>query len=187
MEHHDFPSIPSSLLPRVREIAPEFYEPLCYHTSLLAALVRYITDPKMNPYSRIRRHEQKNDNGGNRLMFGQMRNSNLYREEQMYEENSYGTNIDYVDDEYDGKYLVHDENNEGDNENQNLITFEKSTNDAVMKNKLINNIKLLSSKLTNNSFNNNNSYNDQVFLKEKFIDNNYKQNALINKYYIFYQ
>ncbi|KAJ6223371.1 hypothetical protein RDWZM_001916 [Blomia tropicalis] len=57
VEHHDFPSIPSSLLPRVRQIAPEFYEPLCYHTSWIKALLRYIFDPRMNPFARIRRRE----------------------------------------------------------------------------------------------------------------------------------
>lgn len=57
VEHHDFPSIPSSLLPKVREIAHEFYEPLCYHTSWSKALFRYIMDPRMNPFARIRRKE----------------------------------------------------------------------------------------------------------------------------------
>ena len=57
VEHHDFPSIPSSLLPRVRKLAPEFYEPLCFHTSALKVLIKFITDPRINPFSRIKRIE----------------------------------------------------------------------------------------------------------------------------------
>lgn len=57
VEHHDFPNIPSSLLPEVRRIAAEFYEPLCYHTSWTKALLRYIVDPRMGPFARIRRKE----------------------------------------------------------------------------------------------------------------------------------
>lgn len=57
VEHHDFPNIPSSLLPEVRRIAAEFYEPLCYHTSWTRALLRYILDPRMGPFARIRRKE----------------------------------------------------------------------------------------------------------------------------------
>ncbi|XP_017492269.1 PREDICTED: sphingolipid delta(4)-desaturase DES1-like, partial [Rhagoletis zephyria] len=58
VEHHDFPNIPSSLLPEVRRIAAEFYEPLCYHTSWTRALLRYILDPRMGPFARIRRKER---------------------------------------------------------------------------------------------------------------------------------
>lgn len=55
VEHHDFPSIPGSRLYRLREIAPEFYNHLPYHTSYTAVIWNYITDPKMSPYSRMTR------------------------------------------------------------------------------------------------------------------------------------
>lgn len=38
-------------------MAPEFYEPLCSHTSWVKAIIRYIIDPRMGPFARIRRRE----------------------------------------------------------------------------------------------------------------------------------
>jgi sphingolipid delta-4 desaturase len=37
-EHHDFPRIPWSQLPKVRTIAPEFYDDLPYYTSYCSVL-----------------------------------------------------------------------------------------------------------------------------------------------------
>ncbi len=54
-EHHDFPNIPGSLLPKVREIAPEFYENLPSHNSLIKVLYDFINDPAVGLYSRMRR------------------------------------------------------------------------------------------------------------------------------------
>lgn len=56
-EHHDFPSIPGSLLPKVREYAPEYYNTIPYHTSWVKVLFDYITDPSIGPYARIKRKE----------------------------------------------------------------------------------------------------------------------------------
>ena len=53
-EHHDFPRIPASRLPKVREIASEFYEPLPYHTSWLKVLYDFVTLP-VTPCSRVAR------------------------------------------------------------------------------------------------------------------------------------
>jgi len=54
-EHHDFPKVPWSRLPRVRQIAPDFYESLPKHTSYLRVFWDYITDPSLGPFSRIKR------------------------------------------------------------------------------------------------------------------------------------
>ena len=54
-EHHDFPNIPCSLLPKVREIAPEFYDNLPSHNSWTSVLFDYIFDPAIGPYTRIKR------------------------------------------------------------------------------------------------------------------------------------
>jgi len=55
VEHHDFPYVPGSRLHKIREMAPEFYNHLNYHTSWTYVLWKYITDPKVGPYSRVKR------------------------------------------------------------------------------------------------------------------------------------
>jgi len=55
-EHHDFPKIPWSRLPRVREIAPEFYNQLPSYTSYVTQVFwPYITDPNMGVWCRVKR------------------------------------------------------------------------------------------------------------------------------------
>ena len=54
-EHHDFPKVPGSRLAKVREIAPEFYDNLKYHTSWTKVIKDYICDPAMGPFSRTMR------------------------------------------------------------------------------------------------------------------------------------
>jgi sphingolipid delta-4 desaturase len=53
-EHHDFPRIPWTNLPKLREIAPEFYDLPC-HRSYLSVFYHYLTDPRIGPHSRIKR------------------------------------------------------------------------------------------------------------------------------------
>lgn len=55
VEHHDFPGIPGTLLPQVSKIAPEYYESLHYHTSWTNVLIKYIMDPNVGPFSRVKR------------------------------------------------------------------------------------------------------------------------------------
>jgi len=55
-EHHDFPSIPGSRLPKVYEIAKEFYEPLPRCNSWFGVLWDYIMDPDVTAFSRMKRH-----------------------------------------------------------------------------------------------------------------------------------
>ena len=72
-EHHDFPNVPGSLLPKVREYAPEYYNTLPHHTSWVKVIFDYITDPAIGPYARLKRKEyvfkkdgqQKNGNSTN--------------------------------------------------------------------------------------------------------------------------
>jgi sphingolipid delta-4 desaturase len=54
-EHHDFPYIAGSQLPRLRSLAPEFYADLLHHTSWTATLWRYVTEPALGGYSRVQR------------------------------------------------------------------------------------------------------------------------------------
>ena len=59
VEHHDFPSIPGSRLPLVKQIAPEFYNNLKHHTSWSRVIYQYIMDPSVGPYSRVKRPSRK--------------------------------------------------------------------------------------------------------------------------------
>jgi sphingolipid delta-4 desaturase len=54
-EHHDFPYIPGSRLERLRRTAPEFYDSLLSHTSWAGTLWRFVTEPQLGGYSRIKR------------------------------------------------------------------------------------------------------------------------------------
>lgn len=56
-EHHDFPNVPGSLLPKVKEMAPEYYDSLPQHTSWVKVLYDYIMDPSVGPYARTKRRE----------------------------------------------------------------------------------------------------------------------------------
>ena len=52
-EHHDFATVPWNNLPKVKEIAPEFYDNLASYKSWTAVIWRYVFDPTMSSYSRI--------------------------------------------------------------------------------------------------------------------------------------
>lgn len=55
-EHHDFPNIPGSRLPQLKKMCPDFYDTLPYHSSWVKVIYKYITDPTIGPYSRIKRN-----------------------------------------------------------------------------------------------------------------------------------
>ena len=57
-EHHDLMNIPGWRLPELTRIAPEFYEGLVSHRSWTAILWRWVTDPRIGPYTRIVRSEE---------------------------------------------------------------------------------------------------------------------------------
>ena len=54
-EHHDFPFVPGSRLPKVKEIAGEFYDVLPHHTSYIKVMYDYITMPSVTAFSRVKR------------------------------------------------------------------------------------------------------------------------------------
>ncbi|KAJ9602598.1 sphingolipid delta-4 desaturase [Cladophialophora chaetospira] len=56
-EHHDFPAIPWTRLPKVYEIAKEFYEPLPQHNSWPLVLWQFITDKDVGMWCRVKREE----------------------------------------------------------------------------------------------------------------------------------
>jgi len=52
-EHHDFVGVPWNLLPQVKKIAPEFYEPLHTHPSYMGLLWNFVTNPNFTLKSRV--------------------------------------------------------------------------------------------------------------------------------------
>lgn len=54
-EHHDFPSVPWNRLPKVRELAPEYYDNLKYHTSWVKLLLTWLFDDRYSLFSRVER------------------------------------------------------------------------------------------------------------------------------------
>ena len=62
-EHHDFPSVPGSRLPMVKEIASEYYRDLPQHNSWTRVLYEFITDPAIGPYARMKRKAMGYKNG----------------------------------------------------------------------------------------------------------------------------
>jgi len=62
-EHHDFAFVPWNNLPKIRQIAPEYYDTLVYHTSWTKLLLQWIFDKELSLFSRILR----SDRGGIKL------------------------------------------------------------------------------------------------------------------------
>jgi len=60
-EHHDLPSIPWKNLPKLRAMAPEFYDNLKYHTSWSRLLLQFIFDKRYSLYSRVERMRESSD------------------------------------------------------------------------------------------------------------------------------
>jgi sphingolipid delta-4 desaturase len=54
-EHHDFPNIPGSRLPQLRELASEFYDNLPYHESWPLVTWRFVTDSRIGVWNRVKR------------------------------------------------------------------------------------------------------------------------------------
>lgn len=52
-EHHDLMTIPWNNLPKLRTMAPEFYNTLYFHTSYWKLLSQFLFDPKINAFSRV--------------------------------------------------------------------------------------------------------------------------------------
>ncbi|KAL2152706.1 hypothetical protein VTH82DRAFT_5890 [Thermothelomyces myriococcoides] len=56
-EHHDFPAIPWTRLPKLRQIADEFYADLPYHRSWSYAIWRFIFDDQVGLRCRVKRKQ----------------------------------------------------------------------------------------------------------------------------------
>jgi sphingolipid delta-4 desaturase len=58
-EHHDFAGVPWNNLPKLRSVAPEYYDSLKSYGSWTAVLLKFIFDPSMSTYSRVVRASQQ--------------------------------------------------------------------------------------------------------------------------------
>ena len=54
-EHHDFPNVPWTRLPALRAMAPEFYDHLPQHKSWPLVIWRFVVDPNVTMYNRVKR------------------------------------------------------------------------------------------------------------------------------------
>ncbi|MBL7778382.1 MAG: fatty acid desaturase [Chitinophagales bacterium] len=54
-EHHDFPSVPWNNLPKIREVAPEYYNNIKYHTSWVKLWLAFLFDSRYSLFSRVER------------------------------------------------------------------------------------------------------------------------------------
>ncbi|MDX2001338.1 MAG: fatty acid desaturase [Chitinophagales bacterium] len=54
-EHHDFPNIPWNNLPKLKKLAPEFYDNLKYHDSLIKLFFQFLFDKRYSLFSRVER------------------------------------------------------------------------------------------------------------------------------------
>ncbi|MBL0310405.1 MAG: fatty acid desaturase [Bacteroidetes bacterium] len=54
-EHHDFPAVPWNRLPKIREMAPEYYNNLTYYTSWTKLWLNFIFDERYSLFSRVER------------------------------------------------------------------------------------------------------------------------------------
>lgn len=59
-EHHDFPYISGKNLPKLRAMAPEFYDDMPHYHSWSKVIIDYIADTKISPYSRVKRVTMEN-------------------------------------------------------------------------------------------------------------------------------
>jgi sphingolipid delta-4 desaturase len=57
-EHHDLPSIPWNNLPKLRALAPEFYDTLKSHPSWTRLLLQFLFDPRYAVFSRVERSQE---------------------------------------------------------------------------------------------------------------------------------
>ncbi len=57
-EHHDMPSVPWNKLPKLKQMAPEFYDHLKYHGSYTKLWLRFLFSQEIGLFSRILRKER---------------------------------------------------------------------------------------------------------------------------------
>jgi sphingolipid delta-4 desaturase len=59
-EHHDMPSVPWNNLPKLKAMAPEYYDNLLYHKSFVKLFFQFLFSQEIGLFSRIIRKERGN-------------------------------------------------------------------------------------------------------------------------------
>mmetsp|Transcript_14490 Transcript_14490/g.25969 ORF Transcript_14490/g.25969 Transcript_14490/m.25969 type:complete len:313 (-) Transcript_14490:52-990(-) len=54
-EHHDFPNVPWSRLPQLREVGDKYYSKIPFHSSWVGALWQFLMSPDVTMYNRVKR------------------------------------------------------------------------------------------------------------------------------------
>ncbi|HZA65791.1 MAG TPA: fatty acid desaturase [Geminicoccaceae bacterium] len=67
-EHHDFAGIPWNNLPKLKRLAPDYYDGLASYRSWTGVLLKFIFDPSMSTYSRVVRAARERDQSRSRPM-----------------------------------------------------------------------------------------------------------------------
>jgi len=62
-EHHDLVKVPWVHLPKIKAIAPEFYDHLHYHRSWTRVLLQFVFDPQIDLFARITRERDRRRTG----------------------------------------------------------------------------------------------------------------------------
>jgi sphingolipid delta-4 desaturase len=57
-EHHDFMNIPWNNLPRLKKLAPEYYDHLKSYDSWIGVILNFIFNPQMGPFSKLIHRER---------------------------------------------------------------------------------------------------------------------------------
>jgi sphingolipid delta-4 desaturase len=68
VEHHDFPKVPGSRLPKLREMAKEFYPTNPKYQSWPGVMYRFVMDANMGTYNRVVRSQQIHETGLKKTM-----------------------------------------------------------------------------------------------------------------------
>jgi sphingolipid delta-4 desaturase len=93
-EHHDFPSIPWTRLPKVRALAPEFYDTLPSHPSWSKVIFNFIFDDNVGLFARVKRKDKGIPITASKLPLNQTQTSQPSSSQKESEEVAYASDTE---------------------------------------------------------------------------------------------